>query len=481
MSSGDEPAIEVIGSAQYSLKPVEYRVRVSLDAKSGFSELGKSHSVSSGDREKVMKAIVERVISEGFPEKDIIFGGRMTYQKWQGKKGNETREADHLTFRSDDDSVAIMIPLWLEEVDTGRLSMTFQTLPTIYEEPSGPEIQASSKALENARAKAEAIAKAESIKLGALLMAQDMRLAKRAPSHNHPMMAGGEALRGGLGEHEFGEAVETRVIEFRAKYAIAQWILQQFEDTEKLAEALDRLGLPYTWHKVVPFVGELMPEPVVSDPDSVVMFGSYSLWRNAEAHGYRPGVFKVTPFVEESVWHPHLLNGADSQFITLRDIPGQLVDDGRILFVRPVSDAKEEAGKVKTTAEIIATAESVMSLNESDIPNGSLRHDTELMFSTPVSILKEWRLWAVAGQIVTYSLYKEGRRVVYRQEIDDDALAFAQKMVDLNPDYSPAYVIDVCRTEEGLKLLETNCLNAAGFYAADLVKLAAAIDGMARD
>ena len=48
-------------------------------------------------------------------------------------------------------------------------------------------------------------------------------------------------------------------------------------------------------------------------------------------------------------------------------------------------------------------------------------------------------------------------------------------MVDANPGYSPAYVIDVCRTGEGLKLLETNCINAAGFYAADLNKLAAAI------
>ena len=64
-----------------------------------------------------------------------------------------------------------------------------------------------------------------------------------------------------------------------------------------------------------------------------------------------------------------------------------------------------------------------MSLDEEDIPNGSLRHDTELMFSAPVRILKEWRLWAVGGKIVTYSLYKEGRRVVYREEIDEDALA----------------------------------------------------------
>jgi hypothetical protein len=87
----------------------------------------------------------------------------------------------------------------------------------------------------------------------------------------------------------------------------------------------------------------------------------------------------------------------------------------------------------------------------------------------------------VDGQIVTYSLYKDGSRVVHRHEIDGDALDFGQRMVDINPGYSQAYVIDICRTEEGLKLLETNCLNAAGFYAADLVKLARAIDGLARD
>jgi len=259
-----------------------------------------------------------------------------------------------------------------------------------------------------------------------------------------------------------------------------QWILQDFEDTQKLAKALERLELPYTWHKVVPFVGDLIPEPVVANTDSVVMFGSYSLWRYAEANGYSPGVFKITPFVEEKVWHPYLLNGANSLFMALRDVPERFKDDGCLWFVRPVGDAKEEAGKVKSSGEIIATAERVLTLDEEDIPKGSLRHDTELMFSPPVRIRKEWRLWVVDGKIVTYSLYKEGRRVVYRQEIDEDALIFAKKMADLNPDYSPAYVIDVCLTEEGLKLLETNCLNAAGFYAADLMALASAIDGMGR-
>lgn len=260
-----------------------------------------------------------------------------------------------------------------------------------------------------------------------------------------------------------------------------QWLLQEFEDTRKLADALDRLEIPYTWHKVVPFVGELLPEPAIADPGAVVMFGSYSLWRFAQAKGFWPGVFKLRPFVFEQPWQPHLLNGADALFLSLRDIPKRLTASGREWFLRPVDDSKQEPGSVKTTFEIIHLAETVLALGEEEIPEGSLRHDTALMLTEPVRIQKEWRVWVVDGRVVTYSLYKEGSRVVYRHEIDDDALDFAQRMVDLNPDYSRAYVIDVCRTEEGLKLLETNCINAAGFYAADLVKLAAAIDALVRD
>lgn len=257
-----------------------------------------------------------------------------------------------------------------------------------------------------------------------------------------------------------------------------QWLLQDFEDTRKLADALDRLEIPYSWHKVVPFVGDLVPEPNVVDPNSVVLFGSYTLWRFAEKKAYQPGIFKLRPFVHEGTWHPYLLNGADALFLYVRDIPARLNNDGKHWFLRPVDDSKEEPGNVKSTSEILQLAEKVLRLDEKEIPNGSLRHDTLLMLTKPVRILREWRLWVVDGKVVTYSLYKEGARVVYRHEIDEDAHVFGQKMVDLNPGYAQAYVIDICRTEEGLKLLETNCLNAAGFYAADLVKLATAIDGL---
>ena len=169
-----------------------------------------------------------------------------------------------------------------------------------------------------------------------------------------------------------------------------QWILQDFEDTRKMADTLDRLGIAYTWHKVVPFVGELTPPPAIKDPNAVVLFGSYSLWRYAQTHDLQPGVFKIRPFVHETPWHPFLLNGADALFLTLRDIPEQLPDDGKRWFLRPIDDSKEAPGQVKTTGDIIDLAKKVIALGDHEIPKGSLRHDTELMFTKPVRILKEW-------------------------------------------------------------------------------------------
>ncbi|SOC21640.1 uncharacterized protein DUF4343 [Rhodobacter maris] len=119
-----------------------------------------------------------------------------------------------------------------------------------------------------------------------------------------------------------------------------------------------------------------------------------------------------------------------------------------------------------------------MTLDPEEIPHGSLRPETRMMLTQPVRILTEWRIWVVAGEVVTFLLYKEGDRVTYRSEIDADALAFAQGLARLNPGYATAYVMDICRTESGLKLLETNCINAAGFYAADVMTLAAAIDAL---
>lgn len=58
------------------------------------------------------------------------------------------------------------------------------------------------------------------------------------------------------------------------------WILQNNIFNEDaytvLEETLQRFGVPYSVHKVVPFVGDLLPEPELTT-NNVICMGSYSM------------------------------------------------------------------------------------------------------------------------------------------------------------------------------------------------------------
>ncbi|MCV9964252.1 ATP-grasp domain-containing protein [Pararhizobium sp. BT-229] len=256
-----------------------------------------------------------------------------------------------------------------------------------------------------------------------------------------------------------------------------QWILQDDKDNSALAEILDRMGIAYSVHTKLREVA--VPELIIDDPDRVVVFGYYSAKAFVRERGYKPGVFELRPYVMEQAWQPFLLNPRNAAtFIKVRDIADCVPDDGRQYFVRPVEDSKTMSGAVLSGTEIRAKAAAVMELAPERLVSGKLEPDTELLLSVPVIIQKEWRVWVVSGVVVTWSLYKMAGKMVVRPEIDQDALDFVRAMVEINPGYSDAYVIDVCRTEEGLRIIETNCINASGFYEADLQRLIVAIEDL---
>ncbi|WP_444463078.1 ATP-grasp domain-containing protein [Rhodobacter capsulatus] len=105
-----------------------------------------------------------------------------------------------------------------------------------------------------------------------------------------------------------------------------------------------------------------------------------------------------------------------------------LGDAGRLWCLRPVADGKEQAGKVRPASEILEIARKVMTLDPEEIPPDALRPETRMMLTPPVRILKEWRIWVLRDEVVTFSRYREGDRVTCRPEIDAEALAFAQDL-----------------------------------------------------
>lgn len=256
-----------------------------------------------------------------------------------------------------------------------------------------------------------------------------------------------------------------------------QWILQEDKDNADLAEMLDRMGIAYSVHSMLRDVA--VPEPVIDDPNRVIVFGYYSAQAFVRDRGYAPGVFELSPYVLEQAWQPYLLNPRDgARFVKVRDILECVPDDGRKYFVRPVEDSKTMSGIVLTAKEIRAKATEVMETPADRLVSGRLAPETELSLSVPVTIQKEWRVWVVSGRAVTWSLYKMAGQMVVRREIDQDALDFVAKMIEANPGYSDAYVIDVCRTENDLRIIETNCINFSGYYDGDLQKLIDAMEGL---
>lgn len=258
---------------------------------------------------------------------------------------------------------------------------------------------------------------------------------------------------------------------------VSYWVLQSGWEYESgwtgMLDTLERFGILYSVHKVVPFVGDLVPEP--SPPsDDVVCVGSYSMRHYAKKRGWNPGVFDLEPhdFTQQLAhWGDAMLN-ADSEIAVFSDVR---FDGER--FIRPVDDTKSFAGRLFEWDEFARWQNGVVALSE-DI-GSSLTSDTLVQVSSLKHILQEVRCWVVEGRVVTASVYKRGSRVLYSNDVEGRLIEYAERLAAV---WSPekAFCLDVCDTPNGLRVVEINTINSAGFYAADMQKLVMSLDGLRR-
>ena len=85
-------------------------------------------------------------------------------------------------------------------------------------------------------------------------------------------------------------------------------------------------------------------------------------------------------------------------------------------------------------------------------------------------IRRECRFFVVGRRVITGSQYRVGARVAYAPVIDEAMTRYAQRMADK---WSPAeaFCLDIAETDEGYRVIEINCINSAGFYAANIPAL----------
>jgi len=255
---------------------------------------------------------------------------------------------------------------------------------------------------------------------------------------------------------------------------------------QTLIDNLERWSLPYEVVRIFPFVDKIVavkdiPEEeynlddipdFVPPTNNVFIFGAVKLSRICRERGWTPGSLLNDNHdfvVYKEHYREHLLNW-DSQVIKLTDEIDWKEDE--IKFIRPTQDTKAFTGAVFTRHEWEDRKEH----NLHNFRNENFNENTLIQVSSLKNIFKEIRFWVVDGKVVTGSTYRVGRDVQYsRQLVDPAAYDFAQQMVDIFQ-LADAFVIDVCQTDNGWKIVECGCINSAGFYDSDITKMLAAVE-----
>jgi hypothetical protein len=268
---------------------------------------------------------------------------------------------------------------------------------------------------------------------------------------------------------------------------------------DMLRESMERMRLPYTTVRIFPFVDkitkledipsampDLTPQEALSgaynvddlpdfDPgtDSVFVFGAIKLARIVKKRGWSPGSMMNENhdyMVYKDHYRENLLN-YDSQIFKTSDKLSWKT--GELKFIRPTQDTKSFTGAVFGEKQWEEFIENQLYNYKSEIFN----EDTLIQVSTVKEIYKEIRFWVVDGKIITGSQYRLGNQTIYDSYFEDEARDFAQSMVD-KFQLAKAFVIDVCLTDDGWKIVECGCINCAGFYKADLQKVIAALEDL---
>lgn len=265
-----------------------------------------------------------------------------------------------------------------------------------------------------------------------------------------------------------------------------KWIIEKdaFDyNLNDLFKALDNQGHEYKTVKYEPFESGSYGD-MFNVHDCVMFYGSLNLMRQLQRDTkWIPGgycdfeKFKCSSYYTQ--FGKHLLNDkymmmTVAELIRNKDFVYDTLGIDDTIFVRPDSGAKHFAGKVVYKEK--------MSLEE--MGHGFYYDDPSILtvISTPKKIQQEWRFVVGNKEIVAGSQYKNmwhnDLEVAIEEGSPEDVLEYAQEIAKIDWDGDPMYVMDICRSNGDLKLLELNSFSCAGLYDCDkdaIVKVASDI------
>lgn len=271
------------------------------------------------------------------------------------------------------------------------------------------------------------------------------------------------------------------------KYVIQENVFRE-RHYDKLKDSLIKLDLEFDTIRCFPFVDKIvnikdipneegnytvdeLPDYTIDD-DKVFCFGAIKLARVASNLNWFPGSMMNDNhdyMVYKDHWKEHLLN-YDSKICKLTEDLEWNNDE--IKFIRPTQDTKSFTGQTFNETEWNDMVENYLHNYRSNVFN----EDTLIQVSSVKNINKEIRFWVVGGKVVTGSTYRVLNQFNINGNIYKEEYEYAQKMVDIFQ-LNTCFVIDICVTDNNVfKIVEAGCLNAAGFYNADLCKVIMALE-----
>jgi len=125
--------------------------------------------------------------------------------------------------------------------------------------------------------------------------------------------------------------------------------------------------------------------------------------------------------------------------------------------MKPDNDMKDFCGDIVDSKEIRKFYETVSAGGFCFDPN------IDVVLCKPKSIGFEYRLFMIDDRVIAKSSYRLKSMIVQDQPVPDAVVNFAIAQSRIwRPDH--VYVMDVCETDDGHKIVEFNCFNASGFY-----------------
>ncbi len=196
-----------------------------------------------------------------------------------------------------------------------------------------------------------------------------------------------------------------------------------------------------------------------SDTKNIFVLGSYRLSRMATERGFSPGSFSNEHFNYASWTHhwtkEHMLNG---EYLKQKVTDIQIPEHWDAVFARPLEDDKLITGGLFKKEDLLMALETKIT---------EAHQNKYLIISEKKTILAEYRFFVIDGEVVTGSLYKIRGQLITSDAIDQEALTFAEQMVN-NWAPSKAFVIDIALTDKGPKIIEVNNISSAGLYKSDV-------------